>query len=159
MSIAPSVLMVELIMSADRIIQAAEKVEERESGYSLAESNEWGPQVILGHLSQVDDQVWLHRINVMVDAHDRKADVPTFVWWEPDPLETQRLFESFTVQEAGAELMATRTKVLTRLRDLTEDQWQASATHDTFGQISVTDLLLELLGHDEEHRGTLVARK
>lgn len=157
MAIAPSVLMVELIMSADRVIQAAEKVEAKESSAS-GSSDEWGPQVILGHLSQVDEEVWLRRINLMVDAYDSGADVPAFVWWEPDPVETQTRFASYSVQDAGAELMSTRTKVLTRLRDLSEEQWQAVASHDTFGQISITDLLLEQLGHDEEHRGTLVAR-
>lgn len=154
MAIVPSVLMVELIMSADRVIQAAEKVQE----LSVA-SDEWGPQVILGHLSQVDEEVWLHRINLMTAAHAAGAPAPNFVWWEPDPVATAERFANVSVQDAGAELMASRTRLLTTLRDLTEEQWAATATHDTFGEITITDLLLEFLGHDEEHRATLVNRK
>ena len=154
MAIAPSVLMVELIMSADRVIQAAEKVEQA----GPSPEGEWGAQVILGHLSQVDEEVWLHRINLMVDAQGNNAEIPSFVWWEPDPVATEVRFGAVSVQDAGAELMSTRTKLLTRLRDLSETDWTAKARHDTFGEITITELLLEMLGHDEEHRATLVNR-
>ena len=154
MAIVPSVLMVELVMSADRVIQSAEKVADQNSTVD----GEWAPQVILGHLSQVDEEVWLHRIGLMVDAKRKAAPAPSFVWWEPDPVLTAERFANYSVQDAGAELMATRTKLLTTLRDLSEDDWSATASHDTFGEISITDLLLEFLGHDEEHRATLVNR-
>ena len=151
MAIAPAVLLVELVMSADRLIQAAQKAPDVDG--------EWSPATIIGHLSQVDEQVWTNRLEVMLNAQAKGEPAPGFVWWEPDPVETAELFAKHTVEEAGAQLMTTRTHLLTRLRELTPEQWEAQANHDTWGEIDVTGLLLRALAHDEEHRGTLVYRK
>ena len=148
MAIAPGVLMAELIMSADRMIQCAAKAE--------AIDGEWPPAVVLGHVSQVDEEVWLRRIGLMVEAQSAGNEAPSFVWWEPDPEATLERFRNNTVEEVGGLLMSTRTKILTTLRDLTPAQWEAIGIHATFGEISVTDLMMELLRHDEEHRATII---
>lgn len=151
MAIAPAVLLVELIMSADRLIQAAEKAHEV--------PGEWSPATILGHLSQVDSQVWLARLELMLTAQAQGEPAPGFVWWEPDPKATAEQFGNASVEEAAAILMASRTNMLTRLRELSPEQWNAGATHDTWGEIDVTGLLMQALAHDEEHRETMVYRK
>lgn len=148
MAIRQPVLLAELVMSIQRLMDAAEK--------AVAVPGEWPPAVVLGHLAQVDDQVWLDRLNSMVQAADAGSSAPEFAWWEPDPVQTHDTYKHQSVADVSADLIASRTRILTRLRELSEEQWQATGVHSTFGVIDVTALLIELLRHDEEHRGTLV---
>ena len=142
--------MAELVMSIQRLMDCAEKAEPIDG--------EWPPAVILGHLVQVDEQVWLERINLMVDAKNAGNAAPEFAWWEPDPEKTFEVYKDHSVESASAELITSRTKLLTRLRELSESDWEATGVHSTFGVIDISALLIELLRHDEEHRGSLVLK-
>ena len=148
MAITPAVLLVELIMSADRMVQSAQNAPTSEG--------EWPPAVVLGHVTQVDDQVWLARIAQMLQAQSSGATAPQFTWWEPDPVATFEQYQGYSLEQASAELMASRTKLVTYLRALEPAQWAAVGVHDTFGEVDVQALLIELLRHDEEHRASLV---
>ena len=145
----PSVLMVELLMSADRLITAAQ------TAPRPADPSSWAPAVVVGHLSLVDTEVWLPRIAEMVSARS-SASRPRWVWWEPDSDVTTRAFAGVGVDEAGARLLASRTALLHRLRDLSADDWAAEAEHEDFGVIDVQGLIMQVLGHDEEHRASLL---
>jgi hypothetical protein len=81
---------------------------------------------------------------------------PQLTWWEPDAQLTSARFAGSSTDDAGACLLASRTAILSRLRDLSDDDWEAQADHDIFGTIDVTGLMLQLLAHDEEHRATLL---
>lgn len=148
MAITPAVLLVELIMSADRLIQSAHDAPTLEG--------EWPPSVVLGHVTQVDEQVWMHRIEAMLAAQRDNSAPPTFSWWEPDPQETRSAYSDYSLDRAGAELMASRTKMVTFLRGLTTQEWASLGRHETFGELDISTLLLEVLRHDEEHRASFV---
>jgi len=148
MAIQPAVLMVELVMSIDRMIQSAKDAQ--------TQAGEWTPSIILGHVSQVDEQVWMPRIRQMVEAHSKASDAPVFAWWEPDPVATAEVFKDVTLDEAAAHAMSVRTHLLSLVNDLTSGDWKATAKHDQFGEIDVAGLLFQVLTHDEEHRATLV---
>jgi len=143
-----SVLLVELLMSVDRMIESAKT--------ATAVAEQWPPATILGHVSEVDEQVWLVRLDQMVTAHRTGEVPPTYDWWEPDAQRTAETYESWTVEDASARLMAQRITLLTALRDLAESDWAARAVHETFGEIDVRGMVMEVLGHDEEHRASLV---
>jgi hypothetical protein len=151
MAIARPVLMVELLMSADRVITAAEAA----AIPAHPDVDWWSPATVVGHLSQVDLEVWLRRLELMVEAR-HGAERPSFAWWEPDADETRRAFGDLSTDDAAARLLASRTSLLLRVRDLTDDDWSARADHDTFGPIDVEGLLLQVLAHDEEHRASLL---
>jgi hypothetical protein len=140
--------MVELLMSADRVITAAQ------SAAGPRDPAGWPPSVIVGHLSQVDELVWMPRIDVMV--HARGESPPEFDWWEPDPEATRVAFAQASVDEAAARLLAARTTMVHRLRELTDEEWSATAHHAIFGVIDVEGLLIRVLSHDEDHRGSLL---
>ena len=140
--------MVELVMSVDRMIESARG--------ALPIEGEWPPPTLLGHVSQVDRAVWIPRLNLMVSAHRAGDEAPAFVWWEPDTMSTAAMFESVSLDEAAATALHARTELLMALRDLTDDDWTATATHDAFGDMSVADLMMQVLAHDEEHRASLV---
>ncbi len=136
-------------MSADRVITAAQTAAHAEA------SGDWPPATIVGHLSQVDTEVWLPRIDQMVSG--RQAGVtPTFAWWEPDAQQTLQRFAEATADETGAQLLASRTSILHRLRELTDEDWGARAEHEAFGPLDMEGLLLQVLSHDEEHRASIL---
>ena len=141
--------MVELLMSADRLITAAQ------TAPTPTEPSAWTPAVVVGHLSLVDAEVWLPRIDEMVAARSSRSR-PLWAWWEPDADETARAFAGMGVDEAGARLLASRTALLHRLRELSADDWAAEAEHEDFGIIDVQGLIMQVLGHDEEHRASLL---
>ena len=68
-----SVLYVELVMSIDRIGDAARLAPVREG--------EWPPAVVVAHLADVDEQVWLPRIDEMVQAFESGGRAPSFTRW------------------------------------------------------------------------------
>jgi hypothetical protein len=148
MAVAPAVLMVELVMSIDRMIQSAQ--------HSRTRVGEWSAETILGHVSQVDEQVWIPRINLMVAAHNSGGGIPEFAWWEPDPNETEKAFSGFSLDEVAAHAMSVRTNLLSVVRDIPAEAWTAKAKHENFGEIDVAGLLIQVLTHDEEHRASLV---
>lgn len=151
MAIPRPVLMVELLMSADRVITAAESA----AVPADPDVDRWSPAVVVGHLSQVDLEVWLPRLELMVEARTGSSR-PSFAWWEPDADATRRSFERLSTDDAAARLLASRTSLLLRVRDLSDDDWDARADHDTFGPMDVEGLMLQVLAHDEEHRASLL---
>jgi hypothetical protein len=44
----------------------------------------WTPATILGHVSDVDEQVWHARIHLTIDAFHEDLPMPSLIWWEPD---------------------------------------------------------------------------
>lgn len=143
-----SVLLVELLMSVDRIIESAKT--------ATPIKDQWAPSTILGHVSDVDEQVWLVRLAQMVAAHRSGLTPPTHEWWEPNAAATAQTYSSWTIEDASARLMAQRISLLMALRDLSEIDWQAKAVHETLGEMDVRGFVIQVLSHDEEHRSSLV---
>lgn len=150
----PAVLMVELVMSIDRMIQSAQVAQKTQS--HLAIPGEWPAQVVLGHVSQVDEQVWIPRIAQMCEAQATGANPPSFDWWEPDAKATFEQFHEMSLEQASAVAMSARTQLLSAAKDLTPEQWHASAKHEAFGVIDISGLIIQILTHDEEHRASLI---
>ena len=135
-------------MSADRVVQAAEQAAHYEG--------QWPPHVVLGHLAMNDTENWSPRIALMVKNHRDGLPGPVFTWFEPEGDEVARRFADFSVSEAAAALMASRTALIGQLRDLDAADWEAVASHDIFGALDVRELVLRLLAHDEGHRGDML---
>jgi len=154
MSNPPAVLMAELVMSIDRMIQSAQTAAETHSHLEIP--GEWPAQVVLGHVSQVDGQVWIPRILQMCQSLDAGTEPPSFSWWEPDAAATLEKFGKVALEDACALAMSSRTHLVTAVKDLTPEQWGAIAKHETFGTIDIAGLIIQILTHDEEHRASLV---
>jgi len=154
MSNPPAVLMVELVMSIDRMIQSAQTAAQTQS--HLVIPGQWPAQVVLGHVWQVDEQVWIPRIAQMCQAQADGAKPPSFAWWEPDADATFERFNETSLEQACAIAMSGRTQLLSAIKDLTPEQWTATAAHEAFGHIDVAGLIIQILTHDEEHRASLI---
>lgn len=116
---------------------------------------EWSPTILLGHLSDVDEQVWQFRIGLMITAYRAGEDAPSLESWEPDESETIEKHKGATVQEVAARFLSTRENIVQELRGLADSDWQASARHATFGRITIFDLVKVALAHDVEHSKAL----
>jgi hypothetical protein len=144
-----SVLYVELVMSIDRIGDAARASDPIEG--------EWPPAVVVAHLADVDEQVWHARIDAMVEAFESRAPTPEFANWEPDPVATYDRYRDWSVDDATARAMATRIALVTRLRDLTPAQFDGiRGQHEVFGTMDTHAVVMAVLAHDEEHRASLL---
>jgi len=143
------VLYVELVMSVDRIGDAARIAPVREG--------EWPPAVVVAHLADVDEAVWHARIYLMVEALETGAPEPYFDNWEPDPVATYERYRDWSVDDAVARAMATRIAFVTRLRGLTPEQYAGiRGRHEVFGEMDVQAVVMAVLAHDEEHRASLL---
>lgn len=148
MAVDRAVLAAELVLSAQRVITAAE-------GATVA-AGQWPAQVVLGHLMMNDTDNWGPRIALMANAARTAQPPPVFAWYEPDGDQVAARFTHLTVAEAGAGLLAARTALLRQVRELAPADWEATAQHEVFGMLDLRDVLLALLAHDEEHRGGLL---
>lgn len=133
-------------MSADRVIAAAVQ--------ATATVGQWPPEVVVGHLAHNDAHNWSPRIALMVNANRGASTPPQFTWYEPQGV--AQAYHGKPVEEVAAHFMAARAALVAILRDLESSDWLATANHERFGTIDMTDVVMLVLGHDEEHRGDLV---
>jgi len=116
---------------------------------------EWSPTILLGHVSDVDEQVWLVRIQSMLAAYRGGADAPKLQWWEPDEIATLAKHEKSSLQFVANQLLFSRGKIARELQNSKLSEWEASANHATFGEISIYDVVKLILAHDMEHLAAL----
>lgn len=139
--------LIDLMESAIRLAETAIESSRSDEG--------WTPVTIIGHVSDVDEQVWLARIHLIVDAFHNGRSVPSLSWWEPDAEATEMKYRDYSLEQAIARLFTTRAAMIESLSRLVDDEWEASAMHDTFGRLTVALLPEKVLAHDEEHLESL----
>ena len=137
----------ELMVSASRLAETANVSTKSDEG--------WTPTIIIGHLSDVDEQVWHARIHLMTKAFHKGLPIPSLAWWEPDAAATELKYRDFSLEQATARLFSSRAAIIETFSNLSDEEWQASAVHDTFGTLAVTRLPEKILLHDEEHLESL----
>ena len=143
--------LIALVDSANEICDVAEK-----SGRSdQFNRTDWTPAIILGHLVDVDNEVWMARFEVMRQAQISEAPIPRMQWWEPDPVTTAEKYSKQSFVDARAKLMASRESMVSYLKNLSTTERSATAEHRTFGLITIESMLQVLLDHDKEHQASL----
>lgn len=114
----------------------------------------WAPAITIGHISDVDTQVWMARFELMVNALRTGQAPPALAWWEPDGEKTAATYADYSLDESLALLHKNRKSMADFLKSLTEAERNAPAIHKTFGEITIESMLQVILNHDEEHRAT-----
>jgi hypothetical protein len=138
----------------EALIQSAHAICERAQNCNW-DSQEWGPVIILGHVLDVDNEVWMPRFEMMRIAMNKKALIPQLSWWEPDAAETEKKYEAISLDTAKTNLLVSRNSMQNYLMGLSENERRAAAHHKTFGTITIESMLQVILDHDEEHRASL----
>lgn len=104
--------LIALIDSAKEICDVAEK-----SGRSdQFNGSDWTPAIILGHLVDVDKQVWMARFDLMREAQVSGAPIPRLQWWEPDAVVTAEKYSTQCFAEARTKLLASRENMVSYLK-------------------------------------------
>ena len=116
----------------------------------------WAPAITLGHIVDVDTEVWMTRFELMVIALRSNQSPPQLASWEPDGEKTAEKYVSYTLTHSIELLKESRSLMLNYLKSLTIEERQASAIHMSFGNITIESMLAVILNHDEEHRATLI---
>ena len=143
--------LIALVDSANEICDVAEK-----SGRSdQFNGSEWTPAIILGHLVDVDKEVWMARFELMREAQVSGAPNPRLQWWEPDAVVTAEKYSTQSFAEARTKLLASRENMVSYLKNLSIQERAAAAQHRTFGAITIESMLQVLLDHDKEHQASL----
>ena len=143
--------LIALIDSANEICGVAEK-----SGRSdQFDGSEWTPAIILGHIVDVDKEVWMARFEMMRQAQANGAPIPQLQWWEPDPVIIAEKYSSQSFSDARKNLLASRENMIAYLTGLTEHERTAAAEHRTFGLITIESMLQVILDHDKEHQASV----
>jgi hypothetical protein len=142
-----------------RLEASAEAVAAAARAARPALAGEWPPATVVGHLADVDAEVWNPRLGQMLVAHRVGARRPSFSWWEPDAAATAGRYARVRTDEAITLFLAGRAGIAARLRGLAPGDWDASARHETFGLLDIAGLVGQVLDHDEEHRISLLPRE
>ena len=110
----------------------------------------WPPQVILGHVSYVDQHVWLPRLHEMA-----VVELPQWEWWEPTGVDWLGIYgaQSWARSSRSSPLPAQRRSAY--LTALPEQGWARRGQHTVFGEIAVAGLCEEILTHDNDHLAQL----
>ena len=115
----------------------------------------WAPAITLGHIVDVDTEVWMARFELMVNAQQSSQSPPQLTWWEPDGEKTAEKYVGYTLTQSIELLKQSRSLMLNYLKSLAIDERQAPAIHKSFGNITIESMLAVILNHDEEHRAAL----
>ena len=115
----------------------------------------WTPAIILGHIVDVDQEVWMARFSMMHAALHGGQAPPQLAWWEPDGEQTAEKYAALSVADSIALLRTSRNEMSIFLQSLSVEDRSASAMHKTFGTITIESMLQTILNHDEEHRASL----
>lgn len=115
----------------------------------------WTPAIILGHIVDVDKEVWMARFQMMRDAKANGAPIPQLAWWEPDPVATAEKYADYSVSQSQQLLIDSRATMIEYLTGMPHEDRAAAAEHKTFGPITIESMLQVILDHDEEHRSSL----
>ncbi len=115
----------------------------------------WTPAIILGHIVDVDTEVWMVRFEMMVVALRSAQVTPAFAWWEPDGAQTAEKYATFALDDSTALLKQSRKELISFLKSLSVSDRSASAMHKAFGPITIESMLQVILDHDEEHRASI----
>ena len=129
-----------------RLGQTPALVRALEPSLDPAEHDGWAPQVILGHVTYVEEHVWLPRLHEMATV-----EVPNWQWWEPSGVDWLGIYGQRSWVDVVEEFAGARAATCSYLTALPEAGWARRARHAVFGELAVAGLCEEILTHDNEH--------
>jgi len=109
--------------------------------------NQWSIADVLCHLYSVEER-YLARLQVVV-AEER----PSIPYIHPDAA-THDLTQPITVMLAN--FRQARASTIAFLQELKAGDWQRTAVHENWGQVTLRTLVQHLVDHDTEHLNQIV---
>ena len=120
---------------------------------SLADHQDWQPvpnmwsfRYHAAHLATVDKEAYWERVTRIA-----AGETPYFDYY----LNTDRDFSGDDLADSLRAWAMIRRQIIEFVRSLPEDKLILTGTHQTFGTITVLDVLQSMLDHDQEHLAEL----
>lgn len=120
---------------------------------SVADNQDWQPSLDAwsfryqaAHLATVEKEAYWDRVTRIAGGENPHFE-PYF--------NTGRDFSQHELRNSLSEWAVTRREIIRFVRSLPKAKIALTGTHDTFGTITVLDVLQGMLDHDREHLGEL----
>lgn len=105
-------------------------------------AEEWSFREVAAHLATVDEACYLHRVT-QIAAGTTPHFAPYF--------NTGRDFSHLDLNASLQKWANVRRQIFDLVRALPAEKYTLTGTHDSFGTITVLDVLGHMLDHDQEH--------
>jgi len=109
-------------------------------------NGKWSLREILGHLIDVDREIWGPRIETML-----QEDHPHFESISQDELVIKNRWNDFPIEEIIAQLMRVRWNLAVFINNLPDVSLARTCHHYSAGDITIADILQILVDHDSHH--------
>jgi uncharacterized damage-inducible protein DinB len=116
-----------------------------ESLSATTAAGKWSAHLNLAHLARYH-QIFLERVDRIL-----AEDAPTFARYRAEDDPEWPSWSSLPAQQLLVRLSSMRTKLMARLRSLTEADFQRSGVHPKFGSMSLSLWLEFFLVHEAHH--------
>jgi hypothetical protein len=103
---------------------------------------EWSFRDVAVHMATVEQECHLERVRRIATEEQ-----PHFAYY----LNTGRDFSHLTLEVALQQWATTRQELIEFVHALSDEQLALTGTHDTFGTVTVLDILHEMVKHDVAH--------
>jgi hypothetical protein len=109
------------------------------------DAKSWAPTEVVCHLRDTEEFFML-RFQTLA-----ASDEPHLVPADPDRWADERQYIRNDAGEAVRAFRRRREESLAYLRGLSEAQWARSGVHPTYGRMTVTDIAVMMVWHDDNH--------
>jgi len=110
------------------------------------DKNQWSFRYIASHMSTVEKDCYQDRVVRIAAGEKPHFEAYYNTGWD---------FSHFDLMKSLNDWTVTRQEIIDYVNDLSEKELAFSGTHSEFGKITVLDVLLMILDHDQEHLQTL----
>jgi FMN phosphatase YigB (HAD superfamily) len=108
--------------------------------------DEWGPTEVMCHLRDIDQEIYLPRINSILSE-----DNPFIEAIDADQWAEERGYKKQNGHKALAEFINNRKKILDIISTFQQEEWDKEARHTIFGPTTMLELLQIYARHDRLH--------
>jgi uncharacterized damage-inducible protein DinB len=113
---------------------------------------EWSAAQVLAHMAATE-QIWLERLNQML----REKEPRLRPGGSGKGAEIQEQLMTGTVDDNLNAFNTTRGEIVSLLMGLSLRDWERTGIHDTRGELSIADVVEDIVDHDADHVAQLVS--
>lgn len=136
--------------SGAQVLEAVRKISPEQM--QEQQGQEWSLHQVLAHLRDTDKQVFLYRLERILDS-DTPPDVPVF---DQDVWSREHYSAGEPTENILSEFRRARRAFVKRLRDTTDKDWVRYAVHPQYGNIPVEYIATHTYAHTLEHLAQFV---
>jgi predicted ester cyclase len=136
----------------ERLADGPRRVREaiRSSGARPAHLDAWSTAATVGHLWQVERQIWQAGLQQLADNRN-----PFWESWEPDFVDLESEFGATDLNVLLDAFDFLRAQTCRYLEELPNFEWSRRGTHQEDGELDVAGLMQKAIEHDQEHLASL----